>query len=541
MDMLYRLGKPSVRQKLMLGMAVGAVVVHEVWKDSKKANVNKGRMEGVSGAVEDGSDEHHGNPGPASAVADQHQEEAEAPQSSLLKAPVHMSFLPTWQLVPWPTKDTLLPPSAAVALPSEKILIPVDPFDKYAAATVEEAHASPATPTHSENPDTQVSTMDQSMTADLSLGSGEGNEAEVPAAAVHEASSGRLDEEFRVPAGLALPPRVKSLLGDALSLVSDEMDADPDAFLAASGWQKFGYLEKDGQYTCTIWRKELMTEGGKRSPTPQWMMTGDIAVAPAQFHALNVDIDNRPSWDATFEGARKEDEGEDGSSTLVWKSKWPWPFSPRLYRYRQIPLVLPASDTRAMLSLGLQEAGRKDDSSVRVTDYISLSCVKPNTPRQESSALQSRYCLYYYEDPRVGTSMPAWLERHVAESTLPKMVSNIVSAVSKYPPERLEKYKDVGLLKTGSSAASCTGGSLTGKKKEHDGAVSTVRVEDNTSPAKATTEEHPKRRRPPPYATPIVCQWFPTSSGSCKEDARLLTCPFVFTPLDVVVRLYEGL
>ncbi|EER17139.1 hypothetical protein Pmar_PMAR009574 [Perkinsus marinus ATCC 50983] len=496
----------------VMRVVAAALVTHEIWRDMKKDNA----VEGGLGSAMDGG----GSRDSLTLEGMQRGGEAMPAPPALFKAPVHMSFLPMWQVIPWPSKGVHLPP---VTTPPDKVSIPGDVLERGLHASREVLTQLDCTGV------IQSSNMGEDYAASRHVDS-------------VEASSYRgLKEEFDIPSDMALPPRVHSLLDGVLSLVSDEMATDPDVYLPSHGWQRFKHLEKDGQYTCTIWRKELLTTGGK-SPTAQWMMTGDIAVTPAQFHALNVDIDNRASWDSTFEGARKEDEKEDdGSSTLVWKAKWPWPFSSRLYRYRQIPLVLPNDDTRAMLSLGLQQEGgpgEKDDSLVRVTDYISLSCIKPNVRQEGKSSLQSRYCLYYYDDPKVGASMPAWLERNVAESTLPKLVSNIVTAVSNYPLQRLEKYKDVGLRDN--SVVESNDEALSLDQQE----MSPTTLEVNTLTPTPSLTEHQSRRRTPPYATPIICQWLPPAvSGSSDkgDDTKplLLPCPFLFTPLDVVVTLYE--
>ncbi|KAF4665800.1 hypothetical protein FOL47_004429, partial [Perkinsus chesapeaki] len=517
-NILYRLGTPPVRQKVILGIIAGALVARELWKNKQDKQQQQEQ--------------------------EQRQLQLEPSTASLIRAPAHMSILPTWQIMAWSASRDIMVPAGSSnnTLSNTEILLPINELDqdlpnleKVAVSAIRSSIVDDGV-TDSLIEDNKISESKEEEKAaysEVNDSTVVDSEKPVPVAAVAGLNSaaagiGGLLDGYDIPSTLPLPKRVVSLLSDALDMVDNEINADDtDGYLKSDGWVKFGDLEEDGRFTCTIWRKAL-----DNSPTPQWMMTGDIAVSPAQFHALNVDIDNRSTWDSTFEGAKKVDEGDDGSSTLIWKAKWPWPFSPRLYRYRQIPLVLPNNDTRAMLSLGLQGGDDKEDdddsssSSVRVEDYISVSCVKPNEQQEEEqSSLKSRYCLYYYEDPKVGRSMPAWLERNVAESTLPKMVSNIVSAVAKYPNDRLEKYKDVGLKK------------YTIKGED---TIDNTRTENKHRSAAAVAVSNGGRIRPP-YATPLLYQWQPYSCSSTEEKkpATPTSLPFVFTPLDVVVRLYE--
>jgi hypothetical protein len=218
----------------------------------------------------------------------------------------------------------------------------------------------------------------------------------------------------------------KMLVPSILS-ASDSSHNSLDSIYADHGFHLVGTAVGTG-FTCSVYRKQ--TKGG----IPLYVITGDLAMTSETFHSLACDIEFRHEWDDQFQQASVE--AVEGNISLVnWVVKWPWPLAPREYNYLLTPKIC-EDGTRLVMATSVVHSHKSDlgTKAVPVKEYFGITASKP------LSGSSCRYCLYYYDDPRLPGKMPDWLEQHVTKKLLPSFPRKMLEGSQKYPNDRLAVY-----------------------------------------------------------------------------------------------------
>ena len=194
------------------------------------------------------------------------------------------------------------------------------------------------------------------------------------------------------------------------------------------GFSRAGYAEGDG-FTCSVFRKEAA------GAIPMYVICGDLRISAAEFHALACDVDFRSQWDEQFHSASVS-EIKNNVSLVKWVVKWPWPLARREYTYLLSPHTF-SDGTKVVLSTGvLHNEEALDPQAVAVREYFGITAAK-------SVAGNCRYCVFYFDDPKLPGKMPSRLEQYVTSQLLPSFPLKLLEGAKKYPPERLKRFGDL--------------------------------------------------------------------------------------------------
>jgi hypothetical protein len=211
-----------------------------------------------------------------------------------------------------------------------------------------------------------------------------------------------------------------SLLEESKSVVPFILDFPADAIIDTlreeHGFVRQGSATGEG-FTCTIYRKHA-------SSIPIYIIAGELEMPAATFYALSKDVGFRHKWDDQFHHAHAEPIDET-HSLVEWVVKWPWPLAPREYRY-----VLSSHElldgTSLVMATSVPSETPVHKQAVAVKEYFGITAAKKIT---ESKC---RYCVYYYDDPRLPGKMPGWLEAYVTQQLLPAFPKKVLVGAAMY-------------------------------------------------------------------------------------------------------------
>lgn len=195
------------------------------------------------------------------------------------------------------------------------------------------------------------------------------------------------------------------------------------------GYSLTGTAEGEG-FTCSVFRKPA-----HESCVPVYIITGEMDVSADEFHALVCDVSYRHNWDDQFHYATAV-EVENSISMVEWVVKWPWPLAPREYRYLLSPHKLD-DGTNLVVAASVRADNQIHPSSVPVREYFGITAAKNVGPSR------CRYCVFYYDDPRLPGRMPGWLEQYVTKQLLPSFPKKVLAGARIYPKDRLEHYSQL--------------------------------------------------------------------------------------------------
>jgi len=209
---------------------------------------------------------------------------------------------------------------------------------------------------------------------------------------------------------------------DGKSNIASTMEAE-------YGFLQAGEAEGPG-FTCAVYRKQM--KGGR---IPLYIISGELDVSSREFHALACDLEYRKNWDDQLH-AVSASEIEKNICLVKWVVKWPWPLAPREYTYLLSPHIL-ADGTSLVMSTGIDHNREKalDDSAVAVKEYFGITASK------SVGEGKCRYCVFYFDDPRLPGQMPAWLEQYVTKQVLPSFPLKLLKGAKGYPAHRLERFE----------------------------------------------------------------------------------------------------
>ena len=115
--------------------------------------------------------------------------------------------------------------------------------------------------------------------------------------------------------------------------------------------------------------------------------------------------------------------------------------APREYNYLLTPHALD-DGTKLVMATSIHQNDVQTTtckfSAVPVKEYFGITAAKEISPGK------CRYCVYYFDDPRLPSKMPGWLESHVTNSLLPSFPKKILAGAKKYPKDRLVVFSNFG-------------------------------------------------------------------------------------------------
>ena len=195
--------------------------------------------------------------------------------------------------------------------------------------------------------------------------------------------------------------------------------------LITSGWS----LASEGEDLYVL--KRAFECGGREGM--RYCVVGESAVEAQRLHAVLADAENRKHWDKSA----VEICGEHGNFfsspvTVFWSVAWPWPLADRFYRFRQ-SVGASNSNLLTVVCAGLSAPVDKKSSGVFVNDYVSVAAIRAKQDKR------SEFCMFYHEDPQLGTAIPAWLENFFSKSLLPDFFNNLIQGANRY--DRMSEYQ----------------------------------------------------------------------------------------------------
>lgn len=228
-----------------------------------------------------------------------------------------------------------------------------------------------------------------------------------------------------------LTDNIEQLLNEGKELVSFVLSIEGGELAtpinAEHGFHAAGTASGEG-FTCAVYRKSA-------GAIPVYIITGELDISADTFHALACDIEFRHKWDDQFYHASAKAVSSNNVSLVHWVVKWPWPLAPREYNYLLTPRVMDDGTKLVMAtSVAGNRAGSTSHKAVPVKEYFGITAAK------QISDNRCRYCLYYFDDPRLPGKMPDWLEQHVTQKLLPSFPRKILLGAALYPRERLVNY-----------------------------------------------------------------------------------------------------
>jgi hypothetical protein len=193
-------------------------------------------------------------------------------------------------------------------------------------------------------------------------------------------------------------------------------------------------------FTCTVFKRDPNPVTDKFN-VPVYIIAGDLDISVDEFHALACDTEFRKEWDDQFHHVDSEPLDDSNLSLLNWVVKWPWPMSARSYNYLLAPHALD-DGTKLVLAASIDKAAENLSSPVKavpVRAYFGITAARPIGEKK------CRYCVFYFDDPRLPGKMPAWVESYVAKSLLPSFPKKIIQGAQKYPQERLVLFGNLSV------------------------------------------------------------------------------------------------
>ena len=199
-------------------------------------------------------------------------------------------------------------------------------------------------------------------------------------------------------------------------ILDPPMDRLEESLREEHGFVQQGSASGPG-FTCAIYRKQS-------SSIPVYIIAGELDMSADTFYALAKDVGFRHKWDDQFHHAQAEPI--DAETSLVeWVVKWPWPLAPREYKYVLSSHEL-ADGTRLVMASSVPSAQPVHKQAVSVREYFGITASKP------VSEHKCRFCVYYYDDPRLPGRMPAWLESYVTQQLLPAFPRKVLIGAGLY-------------------------------------------------------------------------------------------------------------